>query len=107
MALMPGGTTFNVGADATVTIDSGTFTGGCVFNVATGAVVDLTGGGNPSYSGTLTGSGSGTVELTSGRLSIGVGGLTFDFPGTCSSGSAARGCLCSVVRSGTRPTLGP
>jgi protocatechuate 3,4-dioxygenase beta subunit len=76
-----GGTTFNVGANAFVTIDGGRFTGGCIFNVASGAVVDLTGGGNPTFSGTLTGSGSGTVELRSGRLTIGVGGLTFDFPG--------------------------
>lgn len=57
-----GGTTFNVGAGATVTIPGGTFTGGAIFNVAAGAVVDLTGGGTPSYSGTLTGSGGGTVE---------------------------------------------
>ena len=58
---------------------AGTFTGGVNFNVATGAVVDLTGGGTPSYSGTLFGFGGGTVQLASGRLYIGSGGMTLDF----------------------------
>jgi len=77
-----GGTTFNVGAGAMVTIPAGTFTGGAIFNVAPGAVVDLTGGGTPSYSGTLIGSGGGTVQLGSGRLYMGNGGMTLDFVGT-------------------------
>ncbi|HKM53638.1 MAG TPA: hypothetical protein VJY33_09505, partial [Isosphaeraceae bacterium] len=78
-----GGTTFNVDAGAMVTIPGGnTFTGGVVFNVASGAVVDLTGSGTPSYSGTLTGTGAGTVELASGRLYIGIGGMTLDFEGS-------------------------
>ena len=33
------------------------------------------------YSGTLTGSGSGTVLLQSGRLYVGIGGMTLDFSG--------------------------
>jgi hypothetical protein len=77
-----GGTTFDVGAGASVTIPGGTFTGGVIFKVAPGAVVDLTGGGTPSYSGTLTGSGGGTVQLGSGRLYIGTGGMTLDFYGS-------------------------
>ncbi len=77
-----GGTTFNVGAGAMVTIPGGTFTGGAIFNVAPGAVVDLTGGGTPSYSGTLIGTGGGTVQLGSGRLFIGAGGLTLNFAGS-------------------------
>jgi hypothetical protein len=77
-----GGTTFNVGAGAMVAISSGNaFTGGVVFNVASSAIVDLTGTGTPSYSGTLTGTGEGTVELATGRLYIGTGGMTLDFPG--------------------------
>ena len=56
------GTTFNVGAGATVTIDAGTFTGGAVFNLDSGAVVDII--GTPSFAGTLTGSGSGTVQVS-------------------------------------------
>ncbi|HUY34489.1 MAG TPA: carboxypeptidase regulatory-like domain-containing protein, partial [Pirellulales bacterium] len=80
-AVYAGGTTFNVGAGAMVTIPGGTFTGGVIFNVAAGAVVDLTGGGTPSYAGTLTGSGSGTVQLSSGRLYLGNGGMTLNFAG--------------------------
>jgi hypothetical protein len=76
------GTTLNVGAGATVLIPAGTFTGGVTFNVDSGAVVDLTDGGSPSYAGTLSGSGYGTVELSSGRLYVGTGGLTFDFAGS-------------------------
>ncbi len=82
-----GGTTFNVGAGDKATIHSGTFTGGATFNVAAGAIVDLTGGlginqPNPvTYSGTLTGSGLGTVQLSGGRMGIGLGGLTLDFAG--------------------------
>ena len=75
-----GGTTFNVGAGATVTIDAGTFTGGAVFNLGTNAVVDIV--DSPSFSGTLTGTGTGTVQVGDGRLYIGSGGLTLDFGGS-------------------------
>ena len=74
-----GGTTFNVGAGATVTIDEGSFTGGIVFNLAAGAVVNIS--SSPSIAGTIIGSGSGTVNIGNGRLYIGTGGATFDFPG--------------------------
>ncbi len=75
-----GGTTFNVGAGATVTIDSGTFTGGAIFNLGTGAVVNII--DSPSFSGTLTGSGGGTVQVGDGRLYVGSGGLTLNFAGS-------------------------
>ncbi len=88
-----GGTTFNVGADATVDIQSGTYTGGFTFNVGQGAVVDLTDlnmNNFGSYGGTLTGSGSGTVQFSGGEIfpAIGSGdgptgaGLTLNFSGT-------------------------
>ena len=75
-----GGTTFNVGAGATVTIDSGTFTGGAIFNLGTGAVVNII--DSPSFSGTLTGGGGGTVQVGDGRLYVGNGGLTLNFAGS-------------------------
>jgi len=69
------GVSFN-NLDGTVKVDSGILTlygGGTssngVFNVASGAVLDLTGGANgPTWSGTITGSGSGQVWLDSGTL---------------------------------------
>ena len=55
------GTTFNVGAGATVTIDSGTFTGGAIFNLGTGSIGWII--GSPTFSGTLTGGGAGSVQF--------------------------------------------
>ena len=84
-----GGTTFNITASDTVFITgfdngynntAGTFTGGVVFNVGAGATVDTTGGAIITYGGTLTGSGSGTVVLSSGQLNVALGGLTLNFP---------------------------
>src|SRR5208282_5770303 len=75
-----GGTTFNVGANANVTIDSGTFTGGAIFNVGTGAVVNII--DSPTFSGTLTGGGGGSVQVGNGRLYVGSGGLTLNFAGS-------------------------
>ena len=79
-ALTPAGPPSTSVPDATVTIDDGTFTGGAIFNVATGAVVSIT--GSPSFSGTLTGSGGGTRAIGGGRLYIGTGGLTLNFAGS-------------------------
>ena len=77
-----GGTTFDVGAGAIVNIGGGTYTGGVVFNVSQGASVDLTCGQTVTYSGTLSGSGGGTVSLNSGTFAVGIGGATFNFPGS-------------------------
>ncbi len=76
------GTIFNVGAGAIVTINGGSFTGGVTFNVAQGATVDLTGGQTVTYGGTLAGSGSGTVQLSSGDFDPAIGGTTLNFPGS-------------------------
>jgi len=70
----------------TVKADSGnlvlsgdnTSTGGS-FVVSQGATVDLTGGTNPTYTGTYIGSGAGQVQLNNGSINIGGAGATFDF----------------------------
>ncbi len=77
-----GGTTFNVDSGATVNIQSGTYTGGVNFNVGQAATVDLAGGQTATYSGTLTGSGAGTVQFSSGTVVVGLGGLTLNFSGS-------------------------
>ncbi len=57
----------------------GTSTGG-TFDVAQGAIVDLTGGNNNvTFTGTYTGTGGGQVQLNSGTLNVGVAGATFGF----------------------------
>src|ERR1017187_5585465 len=68
-----------------IKVDSGTLylSGGGtssngVFNVAAGAVLNLTGGNSPTWSGRLTGSGSGTVALTNGSITANPS-LTLDF----------------------------
>src|ERR1017187_4833207 len=68
-----------------IKVDSGTLylSGGGtssngVFNVAAGAVLNLTGGSGPTWSGRLTGSGSGTVALTNGSITANPS-LTLDF----------------------------
>jgi hypothetical protein len=50
-----------------------------VFNVSAGAVLDLTGGFDPFYSGVFTGSGAGQVQVNSGALGINTP-CTFNFP---------------------------
>jgi hypothetical protein len=69
-----------------VKVDSGTLylSGGGtssngVFEVASGAVLDLTGGSGPTWSGKLTGSGSGSVALANGSIT-GNPNLILDFP---------------------------
>jgi RHS repeat-associated protein len=54
-----------------------TFTGG-TFLVAAGATLNLT--GSPTFTGTFTGSGAGTVAWTGTFLTAGAGGATFNFP---------------------------
>ena len=52
---------------------------GGTFNVAGGAILDLTGGSTNTFGGTYTGSGAGTIQLSGGTLNIN-GAATFDFP---------------------------
>ncbi len=73
------GATFNIPQGDNVDLKSGPYVG-ATFNVAQGATLDLTGGQSVTYSGTLTGSGSGTVQFSTGTLTVGLGGLTLDFP---------------------------
>ena len=51
-----------------------------LFQLANGAVIDLTGGGSNNLSGTYTSTGQGTIELNNGTLNVGTAGATFDFP---------------------------
>src|ERR1035438_4043860 len=69
-----------------IQVDSGTLylSGGGtssngVFNVASGAVLDLTGGSGPTWSGEITGSGSGSVALANGSIT-GNPNLILSFP---------------------------
>jgi hypothetical protein len=59
----------------TIQVDSGTLSlafGGSssngTFNVASGAVLDLTGGSSPTWAGEVSGSGTGAVSLSSGTI---------------------------------------
>jgi hypothetical protein len=67
-------------ATAGGTTIGGTFDAG--LGGSTTATIDLTGGNTVNYTGTLSGSGSGTVELADGRFAVGAGGATFNFMGT-------------------------
>jgi RHS repeat-associated protein len=75
-------TTFNVGPGTTIDLAGGTYDGGTTFNVGAGATADLTGVYTTTYQGTLTGSGSGTVLLSSGTFYPGLGGVTLNFHGS-------------------------
>jgi RHS repeat-associated protein len=95
-------TTFNVGTGSHLILRNGTLLGNTVFNVGSDADVDLTGGQTTTCSGMLSGTGGGTVRFAGGTLSIGLGGLTLDFPGDCfqwSSGNIS-------ARSGDLTNLG-
>jgi hypothetical protein len=80
----------SLNSSAAITVNTGTLvlapvggtnTGG-TFTVATGAILDLTGGQSVSYGGTYTGSGAGQIQLNSGTLNAagGANGVTFNFP---------------------------
>ncbi len=102
-----GGMVYNVGANAAVTVNWCTITGGSVFNVAQGAVVNF---GSSEYeftcSGTLSGSGAGTVQ-TEG-MAVGIGGLTLNFPGNMFqwAGGAISTSLGDVTNLGTLNLVG-
>jgi hypothetical protein len=59
-------------------LGSGTSTGG-TYNALTGALIDLTDGQFPVFSGSYTG--SGNIQIDGGAVAIGAGGATFDFSG--------------------------
>jgi RHS repeat-associated protein len=58
---------------------SGGSSGGGTYTAAAGSVLDLTNGGTQVYTGTFSGSGAGVVELTSGAITVGAAGATFNF----------------------------
>ena len=103
---------FNVEANHSFS-GSGTGSGltgdGGTFNVAQGATLDLTGGGTVTYTGTFKASGAGTVALSSGTLVIGIGGATFDFPGSMFqwTGGAINGGSGDLTNRGTINLSGP
>ena len=82
------GTTLDLPQGDTVNLTGGTFTGGMTFNVAQDATINLGGIDSTSgpqelvVSGSLTGSGTGTVTLSSGILVVGIGGAALDFAGS-------------------------
>ena len=65
--------TFSVPTSNTTNYAGGTF------QAAAGAVLDLT-GTNATISGNFTGSGAGTVRLSTGSLIVDPAGATFNFP---------------------------
>jgi RHS repeat-associated protein len=74
-----GGTIFNIGPQAQITLSGGTYAGGATFNIGQGAVVNLAGASPVTYGGTLAGTGGGTVALSAGTLDAALGGVTLDF----------------------------
>ncbi len=73
------GDTFTVAAGDTIAVGGASLAGVTVFNVAQGATVGL--GGGTVVSGTLTGSGAGAVDINN-NVAVGLGGATFNFPGS-------------------------
>src|SRR5262249_38173986 len=74
------GTTFNIPQGDQVALSAGTYVS-AAFNLGQGATLDLTGGQTVTYSGTLAASGNGPVQLSSGLLAVGLGGLRVNFAG--------------------------
>ncbi len=96
------GTTFNIGENARVNIQSGTFQGGATFNVEAGAIADIA-NQTVTYGGTLTGSGTGEVLMDFGTIVVPLGGLTLDFPGNLFqwAGGGMNVALGNVTNTGT------
>gem|GEM_PF-2976977 len=87
----PGSSTnvpFDNQAGGIVEVDSGTFTlngggssTGGTFNVnGSASVLNIAGSANPTLTGTYGGSGTGTVLLSGGTVTVGAAGATFTFP---------------------------
>ena len=96
----------------TLGIFSGSNEGGS-FNVAAGAVLDLTdalhhNGANVNYKGNYTGSGQGTVLLAGNALTIDPAGATFNFPGDLFqwTGGAIVGGTTALTNGGTMTLSG-
>lgn len=73
----------------TIEVDTGALTlagGGVCSNgtlvVSNSAILDLTGGNNPTWTGQINGHGTGHVLLQRGNLSAAAGGLTLNLPGS-------------------------
>jgi RHS repeat-associated protein len=75
-------TTFDIGPGTIAALAGGAYTGSTTFNVGQGATADLTGGQTTTFTGTLTSTGAGTVQLGGGTLAVGLGGITLNFPGS-------------------------
>ena len=105
------GTTFDVGNGTGIELAGGTYVGSTSFNLGLGATADLTGGQNTTYGGTLTGSGSGIVNLASAAVDVQVGGLILNFPSNLFqwTGGAFSAALGEVTNQGALdlPSSGP
>ncbi len=79
-----GGTIDVVSGTLSIQSDNCTWTGGGTLDAAAGATLQLAPAAGADngivLTGTYTGSGAGTVELTTGSLVAGASGATFDFP---------------------------
>ena len=65
----------------TLTLSAGGTSTGGTYTISSGATLNLAGGSDShTFTGTYTGSGSGTVLVDSGKISAGAGGFTFNFP---------------------------
>ena len=62
-----------------LTLSGGGTSSNGTFNIAAGAVLDLTGGANPTWQGQISGSGAGSVVLNSGTISA--SNLRLNLPG--------------------------
>ena len=63
-----------------LTLTDGTSSGGTYNVLDPNAILDLTGGGTQNYTGTFTGSGTGTVRLGSGIINVSLTNAAFNFP---------------------------
>jgi hypothetical protein len=74
--------TIEVDSGTLTLVGSGSVTSNATLIVSNAATLDITGGGNPTWSGLITGQGAGKVLLEGGTLFAGTGGLTLKMPGS-------------------------